>query len=296
MISEIDIRCFLELVKTLNFTVAAENLYMTQQCVSKHILALENDLGVPLFVRTRKVVLLTEEGAKFNQLFSSFRNDYENCLLECRRITRIKKGQLKVGYQNWIYYGETLRAANEAMSAKFPSFNLSGEMHSARNLHRLLSSGYFDMIIIYRRLAGDVGRFMHLLLKEVSVMLMISKKRVETAENVDFSAFAVEPLIIDEDELEYQWGDHDPNLPNRFGIIPSEIIVRPNRDSVYLSVELGQGITLGSNISQIKNREIECFPVGYMDELICLWRQDTSSDIMQTFAICLQDAFCNEKY
>lgn len=56
------LRSFIEVVKTGNFSEAAENLYTTQSSVSKHIQALEKDLGVKLFDRSKRKVSLTTAG------------------------------------------------------------------------------------------------------------------------------------------------------------------------------------------------------------------------------------------
>lgn len=56
------LRSFMEVVKTGNFSEAAENLYTTQSSVSKHIQALEKDLGVKLFDRSKRKVSLTTAG------------------------------------------------------------------------------------------------------------------------------------------------------------------------------------------------------------------------------------------
>ena len=48
MISEQKIRLFLSLSETLNFTETANQLFITQQAVSKHIAQLEADLGFQL--------------------------------------------------------------------------------------------------------------------------------------------------------------------------------------------------------------------------------------------------------
>lgn len=52
---------FLTVVEEMNFTRAAEKLYMTQQSLSGHIKRLENIYGVTLFQR-RPVLKLTQEG------------------------------------------------------------------------------------------------------------------------------------------------------------------------------------------------------------------------------------------
>lgn len=53
---------FLEIVKWGSFTRAAENLYVSQQGLSRAIKALEGDLDVMLFRRSDKHISLTEEG------------------------------------------------------------------------------------------------------------------------------------------------------------------------------------------------------------------------------------------
>lgn len=56
------LRTFREVAETLNFTKASENLYLTQSAVSHQIKALEEELGVKLFVRGKKGVSLTDPG------------------------------------------------------------------------------------------------------------------------------------------------------------------------------------------------------------------------------------------
>lgn len=60
------IKYYLQVAETQQFTQAAVNLYVSQSSLSYSIQELENELGVPLFVRnTKKKVTLTEYGKKF---------------------------------------------------------------------------------------------------------------------------------------------------------------------------------------------------------------------------------------
>ena len=59
------LRCFVEVAKELNYAKAAANLYISQPAVSRHVIALENDLGVTLFSRSRHNVALTSAGMRF---------------------------------------------------------------------------------------------------------------------------------------------------------------------------------------------------------------------------------------
>ncbi len=56
------IELFLKAAEKKSFTRAAEELFVTQQLVSKRISELEKELGVLLFERTTKMVRLTEIG------------------------------------------------------------------------------------------------------------------------------------------------------------------------------------------------------------------------------------------
>ena len=59
------IREFVALTKCGNYMTAAEELYISQSSLSKHIMALEKELGFSLFARTTRKVQLTQHGKLF---------------------------------------------------------------------------------------------------------------------------------------------------------------------------------------------------------------------------------------
>ena len=56
------IQYFLEVVRSGNFSTAAENLYTTQSSVSKNIKSLEKELNTQLFGRSKRQIQLIEAG------------------------------------------------------------------------------------------------------------------------------------------------------------------------------------------------------------------------------------------
>ena len=61
----LQLRLFVSLSQTLNFTKTANEFYVTQPTVSNYIKSLENSLGVTLLNRNSHSVSLTAEGKEF---------------------------------------------------------------------------------------------------------------------------------------------------------------------------------------------------------------------------------------
>src|SRR6267154_2775769 len=53
--------------RLLSFTRAAEELFVTQSALSRQVQALEESLGVPLFLRRHRSLALTAAGAAFHR-------------------------------------------------------------------------------------------------------------------------------------------------------------------------------------------------------------------------------------
>lgn len=91
------IREFVVLAETCNFLEAADYLFISQASLSKHIKNMEEELGVPLFIRTSRKVQLSE----FGQIFLPFakqivkiQNEYTAAILNKSENT---KGIITIG-------------------------------------------------------------------------------------------------------------------------------------------------------------------------------------------------------
>jgi len=294
LISENDVMCLLDLSKTLNFTETADNLYMTQQAVSKRIEGLENAIGLKLFSRSYHEVTLTKDGAAFVELFERFKLEFDECLNRRRQSNSFEKNIMRIGYQIWSYYGNVPHNVHMAMNKRFPGFELQGQMQAPYDLMNLLDVGEVDIVMLYERLAGPLKGYRSLVLKELDIVLMVSKARVADSKDTRLETYASEPFLIDANEAASLSEEFSLNGMRAYGISPSELLVRSNRDSVYLSVELGQGVALGTSLSQIGQLSIIKIPTGKKDNLICVWREDTGDPRLEVYAELLREFFKQE--
>jgi LysR family transcriptional regulator, benzoate and cis,cis-muconate-responsive activator of ben and cat genes len=91
------LRYFLAVAEHLNFTRAAEQMGIAQPPLSQHILALERQLGVKLFVRSRRNVALTPEGQALISFARRLNNTTQMAAQVVQAIARGEDGPLALG-------------------------------------------------------------------------------------------------------------------------------------------------------------------------------------------------------
>ena len=70
----------IELARTLNFTRAAENQFVSQPTLTYQIRLLEEEIGFPIFTRSGKGAALTPAGAQFVSFLSGMRGDLKRAI------------------------------------------------------------------------------------------------------------------------------------------------------------------------------------------------------------------------
>lgn len=91
------LKYFLSVAETGLVTKAAEQLHMTQSPLSQQILALERELGVRLFRRTKKHMELTEAGQVLRRRAEQILSLQLSALAEVRETAVGMKGKLRLG-------------------------------------------------------------------------------------------------------------------------------------------------------------------------------------------------------
>lgn len=86
------IEAFVRLCKDKNMSTAANNLYMTQQGLSKIIKRMEEELGVTLFLRNNRGVELTQTAKMFLSRAEAILGEYDEALSSIKRSCQQVKG------------------------------------------------------------------------------------------------------------------------------------------------------------------------------------------------------------
>lgn len=92
------LRYFVAVAEELHFGRAAHRLHMAQQPLSRQIRNLEDELGVPLFHRTKRTIRLTEAGKAFVDEAQKTLAQAEQAITVAQRVGRGEAGHLQVGF------------------------------------------------------------------------------------------------------------------------------------------------------------------------------------------------------
>ena len=137
---------YLALSRTLNFTRAAEISYITQPAMSRHIAAIEDEVGAKLVKRTSRNVELTAAGEVMADCFEQMVDLYNRSCGEARALSSGKDGHLKIGSPS--YWAEDyIEPVIEAIWARDPGFSVETISSHPRNSYDDLRGGAVDIAL-----------------------------------------------------------------------------------------------------------------------------------------------------
>ena len=294
MLNETMLRCFLTLAGNLSFTKTAQEMYMTQQAVSKHIVRLEETLGFRLFLRTRHYVKLTRAGEMYRDLFARYQEEFDQVTEEVTAYYRDLQKQIKLGYLEMLDISSCIADALKQARQKDAELRFSGVKLPQHELLEQFAARELDMIITYRGFAPkESGVRSHRILN-TPLVLLVSPEDPLNVPGATVADFRSRPFIKTAAGREPAAETRERALHQcrELGFTPEKIVVAPNLESAYMNAELGQGVFVSTMLSRVSlHSSLTCFPIGKEEELRCFWHENTENRTVARFADLLQKAF-----
>lgn len=141
-----ELKCFLRVAERLNFTRAAEELYLTPPTVTHHIQKLEEELGVQLFYRDSKSVRLTMEGETFYLDANEIMMKMDDALAHLNNIRSQKQTVLRIGCttaSDASFLSESLKEFHKRIPEADPRIL----MNDFANLLGMMQKKHLDIIL-----------------------------------------------------------------------------------------------------------------------------------------------------
>lgn len=189
-------RIFYVVANNGNITKASEELNISQPAISKSIKNLEEQLGGALFVRTKRGVILTNEGKEFYNYIKhaiEYINNAENKFTD---LINLKTGRINIGISNTLTR-EFLLPYIEIFHEKYPKIDIQIDTDLTTNLITKLRNGLIDLIISNMN-GGKYDDDLDITIcSEVHNCFVVNSKFKELASKViSFSELNKYPLVL----------------------------------------------------------------------------------------------------
>ncbi len=142
------IQYFLSIAETGSITQAAERQYIAQPVLSKKMMALEEEIGLPLFARDGRTVQLTQTGIYLYDRWKKLLADYERDLIEASRMQRFLMNRFSIGCFPVLNTGAFLYPFLEKLTGRFPELEIKVKRQNPALLLEDIQSKELDMAFI----------------------------------------------------------------------------------------------------------------------------------------------------
>jgi LysR family transcriptional regulator for metE and metH len=231
------LRMICALAESGNMTMAAEKLCITQSALSQRLKDIETRLGIDLFFRTPKKMILTEAGKQLLVTAIEVIEAVEQAERSIFRKIKGEKGELKVGTQ-CIFCYKWLPQVMRIFHGKFP--NIEIEVGNSSDLLEELEGKKYDLIISGAISPSDIHTSVPLF-KDQLVCIMTEDHPLAASSFIQLADFGDKNLI-----------SHTEKSKNRFyqqvlkpqGIEPKKIMNVGAPQAILEMVIAGFGVSI----------------------------------------------------
>ena len=280
------IKYFLTVAKYLNFTNAANALYISQPALSRQIQIIEEEIGCILFTRNSRNVQMTPSAKLLVKELGDIYNEYNIAIAKAQSAYQGLTGEINIGILDGTRISDLFPGVLSYFHEKHPNVEIKMQYYSFRPLLEKLNAGELDFAIT---LKFDVEKRENVQFRIIETtkdhVVMHKDHRLANASKVMLSDFVNDVFIMvsADDSVE------SPKLIldsyQRAGVKP-KIKFAPNIQTEMLWVQAGIGVCILDSRNSLKGSEDVRFVEvdGISDpSLVLVWEKNNTNPYLQTF-------------
>ena len=288
--TSIQIEYFLSAAKHLSFTRVANEYYTTQPTVSRQIAMLEEEIGLALFERVGKKLLLTPEGELLKTEWARFPQMLESTLYRARQLGSGLSGNLNIGCLTTLNTDIYVEPPLIAFAKANPNVEISIEYGSFSVLRERLESGACDIVFT---LGFDLAAYEgveSLVCYRAQPMLIMSREHpLAEQENCKLADFAEETFLLPDISECYGRGNVLRDFLASCGIPDVRIGYVRNQESILLNIRAGRGVSIQTSCHwsmfdpKFKYLTLSDEPLLPRPNLAAIWKKGNKSQVLSLF-------------
>nr|WP_299384770.1 LysR family transcriptional regulator [Allomuricauda sp.] len=274
------------LSKRLNFSRTAEEINIVQPALSRQIQQLEEELGISLFKRSKRVVELTEAGKYYLEEMEEVLDHLKQLQKKAKMIESQGEGELRVGFTYSALQSVVPQAIEEIKKLK-PGIQVVLIEMNNREQFKALRNKKVDFCFATNPIVpGDLeGKK----LREGHFAVLLPKNHpVDQSNYSNFSVFSEDSFIFPTTDYELNYPNVLKGICMEAGFNPKITHITGSANTSFKLVEEGMGICI-EPLSSIANqnlpiKHIVLTEIDKKAELVMIWNRGFStnfSDILE---------------
>src|SRR5947209_2379697 len=142
------LKAFLAIAEARTFTAAAQRIHYTQAALSMQIKQLEKEVGLPLFLRMPRRVVLTEAGEHLLERAHLILREHDAALAELAELAGAEHGRLRVGSASGMVSAEALPAILKMLRKGHAHAEVSVRSGTSEELVKRILAGELDLAFV----------------------------------------------------------------------------------------------------------------------------------------------------
>ncbi|MGW8114555.1 LysR family transcriptional regulator [Caproicibacterium sp. NSD3] len=251
------LRCFLAVAKTLNYTQAAQEVFVSQSAISKQIQMLEQELQLQLFRRDHHSVALTPAGAFLAEQVSTLQRQMDKAVECAQAMATESQVQFRLAVLPFLDIKRIAPSLFDDFVQACPGCKLDIVSFP---LEELLDAFYCKQVNAILIRSFDTVKGCSLVRYPISrgkTLIYFSRKMFPNREEFlnlrpqDFNGTTV--FLQTHSRYDYS---HRPNVFRKnYGFLPGDIRYVASWDTIISQVYLGYGVTLAGPSFRITREE-----------------------------------------
>jgi DNA-binding transcriptional LysR family regulator len=233
------LRAFVAIAETKTFTAGARRVHVTQAAISMQIRQLEEEVGVPLFTRTPRRVLITEAGERLLERARKILREHDIALLEIAELAGAEHGRLRIGSASAMFATEQLPSILQKLKDKYKNAEITVSSGTSAALVEKIQHGEIDVAFVSLPVEAP-NIHTELLFSDEIVALANPKHRLAKQKFISAATLAGEALILGE-----QGGNTRRMIDDFFeasGVKPRVVMELSRQAAINRMVENNMGV------------------------------------------------------
>lgn len=282
---------FLQVAETQSMTGAAKELYISQPALSKQIALLEREVGVPLFERKARGVILTSAGRQFEKDLKNILKELENAKKNAALAGKARKQLLNVGCFDGVYTDDFLPQLFEYFQRKAPELKLVLHRMSFSEGTQALKGNKIDLWLTLQLGWERAGNFCEMqLIRRKAALIFPSESRWGRQEQLSFDDFQGGTFVTVGRERGQGVYYSSLRKIRELGIVPGEVEEADNIFTALSYVKLRNGfMVLSERVADVFGSLGKLvLPERLGDDVLAVWNRD------QTEITEWMDGYCRD--